>query len=291
MIGLPRINRGRITLLTVVTLLGAIAAAAPQRAWSIDKTRLGRSGQEQRGEVARGADTREREGARLVRPGLRPRDRWTLGVDASNTRSGVRIDEVYRDTAAWRVGLERRDVVVTVNGYQVGIVGRGVYELGRELNLRADSRGWVGLLVWDHRTGDLVNVGVRLDRRGDEPPGPRPRPRVGLLGQVNFSTRISPRDEAVLVVRLIDASRPLGGLKPVAEERVKYEGRIPMRFRLDVEPEDLSPDRRYALQAYLLVDDRRVLANDPSKSPVSRTTRGPVSLTLDPVRFDRRRRP
>lgn len=102
-------------------------------------------------------------------PGRRdPRFRqgWRLGVYAVNTDTGVRITQIVPRTPAERSGLERDDVIVTVNGYQIGHVAGGFYPLGEELQRRANSQGEVTLLVQDRRSGRLLNVPVRLERRG-----------------------------------------------------------------------------------------------------------------------------
>jgi hypothetical protein len=61
-----------------------------------------------------------------------------------------------------------------------------LYDLGDELQLRADSRGQVRLLVWNHRNGELVNVDVRLDPLRSPPwfRGRAAEPRRDLFGGV-----------------------------------------------------------------------------------------------------------
>lgn len=95
---------------------------------------------------------------RLVQP------RWRLGVFAVNTATGVRITRVLPESPAWRVGLERGDVIVTVNGYQVGDVKGRTYPLGDELQRRAGPRGEVTLLVHNVRNRELLNLDATLDR-------------------------------------------------------------------------------------------------------------------------------
>jgi hypothetical protein len=108
-----------------------------------------------------------------VMPYIRPQPGWRLGVFAVNRDNGVLITRVLPGTPAFRAGLERRDLIVTVNGYQIGYVTGRLYPLGDELQRRADRSGRVTLLVQDHRTGDLVNMDVRLERYGGIP-WPRP---------------------------------------------------------------------------------------------------------------------
>jgi hypothetical protein len=105
---------------------------------------------------------------RRVQPQLLPpeRDQWKLGVYAYNTDTGVVVTRVVPGSAAARQGLERGDRIVTVDGFQVGYVGRHLYPLGYELQRQAGSRGNVTLLIQNVRTDELLNRNVRLDRGG-----------------------------------------------------------------------------------------------------------------------------
>jgi len=90
--------------------------------------------------------------------------RWRLGVFAVNTDTGVRITQVVPNLAAWQAGLEARDVLVTVAGYQIGYVNGRLYDLASELQRRADPAGRVMLLVQNHRNNELVPMEVQLER-------------------------------------------------------------------------------------------------------------------------------
>jgi hypothetical protein len=61
-------------------------------------------------------------------------------------------------------GLEHQDVIITVNGFQVGEIDGRLYALGDELQHRAGIRGDVRLLVQNWRNRELVNLDVRLRR-------------------------------------------------------------------------------------------------------------------------------
>jgi len=98
----------------------------------------------------------------LPGPGYAAPPRWWLGVYAYNTSGGVVITRVTPNSPAARAGLEPRDRIVTVEGYQVGYVQRRLYPLGPELQLRARPNGDVGLLVQNWRNGELTNMDVRL---------------------------------------------------------------------------------------------------------------------------------
>jgi hypothetical protein len=102
--------------------------------------------------------------------------RWWLGVYAYNTSTGVVITRVVPNSPAARVGLEPRDRIVTVEGFQVGYLHRRLYPLGPELQLRADPNGQVRLLVQNWRNGELTTMDVRmLPSRQRMPERPRGR--------------------------------------------------------------------------------------------------------------------
>jgi S1-C subfamily serine protease len=87
-----------------------------------------------------------------------------LGVYAYNTSTGVVITRVAPRSPAADAGLERSDVIVTVDGFQVGHVNGQLYLLGDELQHRAGSNGRVQLLVQNWRDNQLVNLDVTLQR-------------------------------------------------------------------------------------------------------------------------------
>lgn len=225
---------------------------------------------------------RDRTGNKLVHP----HPRWTLGVRVHNLQTGTRIIHVMPSSAAWRVGLEREDVIVSVNGYQVGIVNRHLYDLETELNLRADRSGWVRLLVWNHRNGELVNVDVELDRRR---PPPRPIPKKsGINGTVSFRASLTSEQKAEVVVQLVDITDRLSGGRTVVEHRIPFTGKVPVPFHLDVDPSQLETHRRFQLQAYLAVNGRRLLASQPGLYLLNQVDVRAVEIELKPIRFDRR---
>ena len=98
-----------------------------------------------------------------------------LGVHAYNTDHGVVITRVMPGSAASEVGLEPRDVIVTVDGFQVGYVGNQLYALGDELQHRGGSQGRVRLLVQNMRDDQLVNLDATLRRDDYFFPAPRER--------------------------------------------------------------------------------------------------------------------
>lgn len=227
---------------------------------------------------------RDRSAERLVRP--RPSHRWTLGVRGNYLQTGMGITNVIPGSPAWRVGLESKDGLVAVDGFQIGYVYGRLYDLSTELNLRADPRGWVRLLVWNHRNGQLVNVDVALE--ADRTPNPVPRER-GIRGQVTGRYTVRANDQAVLTVAVVDITDPRSGRQPIAQQEITFTGRTPIPFHLDINTEQLELPRRYALQAYLTVNGRRVMANDASQYLLNQINHRAVEVALKPVRFDKQR--
>jgi predicted metalloprotease with PDZ domain len=101
-------------------------------------------------------------GQARVSPGFTWPPRWWLGVYVYNTPAGVVITRVVPNSPAARAGLEPRDRIVTVEGYQVGHLHRRLYALGPELQQRADPNGKILLLVQNWRNGELNGMGVQL---------------------------------------------------------------------------------------------------------------------------------
>lgn len=120
----------------------------------------------------------DRPSARVVPPGTGwGGDRWVLGVTTQTNSTGVRVRSVMPGSPASRVGLERDDVIVTVDGFQVGRVGPRNYPLGEELQFRAGRRGDVLLLVQNRRNDQLLALPVQLTRRAPFDDWPRRRER------------------------------------------------------------------------------------------------------------------
>lgn len=189
--------------------------------------------------------------SRLVPPRPDRDRRWYLGVEVDYRDYGAVITRVIRNSPARRGGLETRDVIVTVNGYQVGTVGGRLYPLERELELRANRRGLVRLLVQNQRTGELTNVEVQL-ARADQPGNEADR-RL-LIGTVTVRQLGQLPRGAVLAVRLVDLSDPRGAAIPIVQATYRDLGPLPIPFELEYDQAQIVPGRRYALQAAVTVN-------------------------------------
>ncbi len=209
--------------------------------------------------------------ARVVPPHERPgQRRWTLGITAETAEIGVRIREVLSRSAAERVGLERGDLIVAVEGYQVGRVGGREYPLDRELDARADGNGRVRLLVQNRRNNQLVNIDVRLEQ---DRPGPGSGDRkVVLTGEASYRDRSALPRDAEIRVRV--SRKKILGSETVAEKTFATRGRVPVTFemRFDVDRDDW--ERTCDVSAEIYSDGRRLYVEDgsyrfkPSESPV-----------------------
>lgn len=90
---------------------------------------------------------------------------WRLGVRVDESPRGLRIQEVSRNSAAHRFGLEVGDYLLDVMGYPVGFYRGFYYPLGETLNQVTPRDGWVNLLVWNRRTMAEEALWVQLERR------------------------------------------------------------------------------------------------------------------------------
>jgi hypothetical protein len=116
-------------------------------------------------------EVREREPAQQDNARLAPSAAVfskSFGASGSNQSTGVVITAVTPGSPAQVSGIEVRDTVLTVNGYQVGLVNGVTYELEREVMSRATLGQRVTLLVKDWRTGNLTNIVVNFSATGGQ---------------------------------------------------------------------------------------------------------------------------
>jgi uncharacterized lipoprotein YbaY len=228
----------------------AAAAAAGAAVW------LGAGGnacsQELRDRDAIGSNDQTPQG-RYLPPGARPPEQPTVGAQVRYTDAGVVLTRIQPGSAAERAGLETNDTIVTVGGYQVGIVDGRRFDLSDEIARRIDGRGRVTLLVLDHRNRRLVNVPLTL--RGDAVPAGQ----WAVLGDLRLpgGLPLSPASRAT--IRLLDVTRPLANEPPLAQVSVPVFRRQPPAYRLEFDPTLLQAGRRYALDA-VVVEGGRVIA-------------------------------
>ena len=142
-------------------------------------------------------------------------------------------------------------MIVTVLGYQVGRVNGRLYPLDRELELRADRRGHVSLLVQNHRNGQLTPLTVRLepaDRQRD------PLSTERIIGTISLRRLTTLARGAVLTVRLLDVTDRRLPAQAIARQTLRELGPLPIPFELTYDKDDIKPGRKYALDAEVTVN-------------------------------------
>ena len=117
------------------------------------------------------SDPRGAPEGRFLPPGQRPPSTFRLGIYSRNTPTGVAVTSVNPGSVANSSGIEAQDIIIAVNGYQVGIVNGRTYDIADELARRVDAQGRVVLLVRNHRDGQLVNIPVQFFGNNGNFPG------------------------------------------------------------------------------------------------------------------------
>jgi len=176
-------------------------------------------------------------------------DRWRLGIFPEDTDTGVRVAEVVRGSAAERAGLEVNDRIISVHGFQIGYVEGSLYDVGQELERRADNQGWVRLLVQNNRDGQLMNLPVQLDGR-----------QKALTGTITLRNRSNLPRDAVAVVELREVLR--ADLQPItiARQTISPASRVPIPFKIDYDPSEVNSSRTYVMTATIEAGGRQIYA-------------------------------
>lgn len=200
-------------------------------------------------------------------PPTPPPPRWRLGLRVQNRDTGAVITQIVPNSAASRAGLEAGDLIINVDGTQVGYVNGQLRDVAEECYRKADANGMVRLLIRNARNGQVLNAPLQLDRYVIN--------RVtGTLAtdQPNFFT-----NSATAVVKLVELSQWNGRPTVVTEDRQRCPGRFPMSFNLEYNPSELDPSRRLGVEAEI-VENGRVLFR--TRTPYDVPQGGRVDLLL-----------
>jgi uncharacterized lipoprotein YbaY len=162
--------------------------------------------------------------------------RWRLGVYSKDTDTGVRVVQIVNGSAAARAGLEAEDVIVAVNGYQVGYVNGQLYDCATEFERFANQDGWVRLLVQNNRNGKLLNMPVQLESR-----------LARISGSIALNDRLALPNDAYVVVELQEILRP--GAPPIALARrtIERPRQHPIPFEIEFDPQQVDTRRTYVV--------------------------------------------
>ncbi len=195
---------------------------------------------------------------------------WQLGVETQNTATGVYIKSVTPGGAANRANIETQDVIVSVNGYQVGMVEDRLYDLNDELNTRADERGVVSLLIQDHRSLRLARVRVQLQKS-----------RQTLRGKVVFRGSGSLPADAIVTVQIDNASRNYYQVRHGQTSFRPSSSEMP--FEIAYDPNYIDPNDFYQVRAFVTMNGRTIM---DTPQPVRVLTRGnPSNVSLELASF------
>lgn len=195
---------------------------------------------------------------------------WRLGVAIENVDVGVRLTDVEAGMPAQKAGLERGDVIVNVEGYQVGYVNGSLYDLGDEMRRRVDQQGKINFLVYDSRDRRMVSLPVNLVQQS----------ATGVSGQVICKERISLTQQAVLTVRLRDVTYPNWQNVEVGKHVIPSPPHPPIPFSIQFDRSLLYPDHKYAVDAYLVDRGQIVLQSNVAVPVTPLSSNTPVQVTL-----------
>jgi len=200
--------------------------------------------------------------ASAAQPAARP-----LGIMARNTPTGVEVVSVNPGSPAQTAGLQPGDAIVTVAGYQVGMVGDRLYDVGDEVSRRVNTAGQVPLLVRNGRTGSLVPTPLQF--------GTASRAISGVL---NAPQGLQVPSTSVITVRLLDVTDPQWRDVALTQGQLPASRGFPVSYRLD--PPVPAAAHRYAVDAR--VDDGgRLLLQTAAPVPLAALDREQrVDLTL-----------
>lgn len=195
---------------------------------------------------------------------------WRLGVAIQNVDTGVVLTDVEAGMPAQAAGLEKGDIIVNVDGFQVGYVGGALFDLGDEMRRRVDQTGKVNFLVYDNRNRRLQNLKVNLTQQI----------AGGVSGQVTCKERVTLTQQAVLTVRLRDMTYPNWNNVEVGKHVIANPSHPPIPFSIAVDRTQIYADHKYAVDAWL-VDRGVIVLQSPNAVPVSPlTSASGVSLDL-----------
>jgi putative lipoprotein len=112
---------------------------------------------------------------------------------------------------------------------------------------------------------------------------PRDPSFASLSGIVSYRQRIALLPEAVVLVQLVDMSRPDARADIIAEERIERPGQVPVKFELRYDEHAIVRGHHYAVMA-AIYQGSRMIFNSPSPVPaLSDGAPSVVEMILEPV--------
>lgn len=203
--------------------------------------------------------------------------RWRLGVYSKDTSTGVQIVQVVQNGSAQRAGLEKDDIILSVNGFQVGYVNGTLYDCGTEFERLADKNGWVNMLVFDNRGRTLTNLPVQLDSRLKK-----------LSGTLNWRDAVSLPPRSTAVVEIRERARVGAPTTILARSTIEQIRQNSIPFEIEYDPALIDPNRSYIISAFVVNQANQMLFQSSVNSNYQLTNLGagqnrPITVALERV--------
>jgi uncharacterized lipoprotein YbaY len=201
------------------------------------------------------SDFRQRTGADLWSSnnnwfgGTNNTQQWSLGVRGDSTETGFVISQVTPNGAAARARLQPGDVVVAVEGFQVGQVSGRLYDLNTEINRRADTSGGVNVLLQDGQNGRLYSLRLALDGASHQ-----------VAGTVSSPYPLP--SDAMMTVTIDNVSRPNYPMRN-GQQVYNVGNQQNVRFQMAYDPQFMFAQDSYQVRVVVSSSGREILYARP----------------------------
>jgi putative lipoprotein len=203
-----------------------------------------------------------------------------LGVRVTNRDTGVQLTQVLPGRPAARAGLEAGDVIITVNGHQVGYVDGQLRDVADECARRADQFGRVRLLIRNGRSGQLLNAPLQLGQGGGGGGGGSAGSIAGTL-TLQGGVGIGPASQ--VTVRLVELPRWNAPPVTVAQETFAFPGRRSIPYNLAYAPGVVQRNRQYTVEAEVTNFGTRLYAGQAGQRYSGASLPDRIDLVLQPA--------
>ena len=102
-----------------------------------------------------------------------------------------------------------------------------------------------------------------------------------VQGTVNYLENLELTDDAVLRVSLRDTSYADASAELIAEQVITNAGQVPIKFKVEYDPEDVDPRNTYSISARIIeAGDRLAFINDTAYDVITRGNPSRVNMLL-----------
>lgn len=194
---------------------------------------------------------------------------WTLGVRGDSTDTGFLVSHVTSGGPADRARIQPGDRIVTVDGYQVGILSERLHDLTTEINRRADSTGALRLLLQDGQSGRLATVRVQLDDQSQR-----------LTGRLVLSQSLP--SDATVTVQIENLTRPQYGVRN-GQQVFFAPNQREIPFQIAYDPQYIFSQDIYQVRAFVSAAGRNVFYTPRPARVLTQGNPSQVTMVLEPV--------